>query len=96
MPLAAVVTMLSKYQTDVRLAQTEAIQYLKNQTDAGDFRVNEVVAEVIPESKTVVAGGQYKARIILAARDTNAKPQIFVNGTQITDPQWNLYVCRRQ
>ena len=86
MPLAAVVTMLSKYQTDVRLAQTEAIQYLKNQTDAGDFRVNEVVAEVIPESKTVVAGGQYKARIILAARDTNAKPQIFVNGAQITDP----------
>ena len=86
MPLAAVVTMLSKYQTDVRLAQTEAIQYLKNQTDAGDFRVNEVVAEVIPESKTVVAGGQYKARIILAARDTNAKPQIFVNGAQVTDP----------
>ncbi|WP_373806518.1 type IX secretion system motor protein PorM/GldM [Bacteroides heparinolyticus] len=86
MPLVSVVTMLSKYQTDIRSAQTEAIQYLKNQTDAGDFRVNEILAEVIPESKTVVAGGQYKARIILAARDTNAKPQIFVNGTQVTDP----------
>lgn len=86
MPLAAVVTMLSKYQTDVRQAQTEVIQYLKNQTDAGDFRVNEIVAEVIPESKMVVAGGQYKARIILAARDTNAKPKIFVNGAELTTP----------
>lgn len=86
MPLAASVAILTKYQTDIRQAQTEAIQYLKNQTDAGDFRVNEIFAEVIPESKTVVAGGQYKARIILAARDTNAKPQIFVNGTEVTDP----------
>ena len=65
MPLSAVVTMLSKYQTDIRQAQTEVIQYLKNQTDAGDYRVNEIVAEVIPESKTVVSGGQYRARIIL-------------------------------
>ena len=86
MPLSAVVTMLSKYQTDIRQAQTGVIQYLKNQTDAGDYRVNEIVAEVIPESKTVVSGGQYRARIILAARDTNAKPQIFVNGAQITNP----------
>ncbi len=86
MPLAASVAILTKYQTDIRQSQTEVIQYLKGQTDAGDFRVNEIVAEVIPESKTVVAGGQYKARIILAARDTNAKPQIFVNGTQVTDP----------
>ena len=86
MPLSAAVTMLSKYQTDVRQSQTEAIQHLKNMTDAGDFRVNEIFAEVIPESKTVVSGGQYKARIILAARDTNAKPQIFVNGAEITNP----------
>ena len=86
MPLSAVVTMLSKYQTDIRQAQTEVIQYLKNQTDAGDYRVNEIVAEVIPESKTVVSGGQYRVCIILAARDTNAKPQIFVNDAQITNP----------
>jgi gliding motility-associated protein GldM len=83
MPLAAVVTMLSKYQSDVRQAQTEAIQYLKNQTDAGDFRVNEVEAVVIPESKTVVAGGAYKAQIMLAARDTNAAPKFYINGNQI-------------
>ncbi|PID94569.1 MAG: hypothetical protein CSA89_01345 [Bacteroidales bacterium] len=91
MPLSAVVTMLSKYQTDVKQTQIDVIQYLKGQTDAGDFRVNEVMAEVIPESKTVVSGGQYKARIILAARDTNAKPQIFVNGSEITDPS-GMYV----
>ncbi|MDR3328080.1 MAG: gliding motility protein GldM [Prevotellaceae bacterium] len=85
MPLAATVTMLSKYQSDVRQAQTEAIQYLKSRTDAGDYRVNEVFAEVIPESKNVVQGGQYKARIILAARDTNARPDIFVNGSLLND-----------
>ncbi|MDR0828574.1 MAG: gliding motility protein GldM, partial [Prevotellaceae bacterium] len=85
MPLAAAITMLSKLQSDVKSTETELITYLKNQTDAGDYRVNEVSAVVIPDSKTVVSGTSYRARIMLAARDTNARPEIFVNGITVTD-----------
>ncbi|MBR5189086.1 MAG: gliding motility protein GldM, partial [Paludibacteraceae bacterium] len=39
MPAVAVVTMLSKYQSDVRSTEAELIQYFIQQQDAGDFRV---------------------------------------------------------
>ncbi|MDR1543590.1 MAG: gliding motility protein GldM [Prevotellaceae bacterium] len=85
MPLAAAVTMLTKLQSDVKNTESELIQFLRNSTDAKDFRVNEIRAVVIPESKTVVAGTSYKAQIILAARDTTLHPDIVVNGAKLTD-----------
>jgi hypothetical protein len=38
MPVSAVVTVLTKYQSDIRMAEAEVIQYLKSQTDVSDFR----------------------------------------------------------
>jgi hypothetical protein len=37
MPVSAVVTLLTKYQSDIRASESEMIQYLKGQTDASDF-----------------------------------------------------------
>lgn len=82
-PLAAVVTMLTKYQNDVRTSETELIQYFISQTDASDFRVNKIEAIVIPESKTVMQGSPYKAQIALVALDSTKQPLYFVNGVQL-------------
>ena len=82
-PLAAVVTMLSKYQNDVRTSETELVQYFISQTDASDFRVNKIEAIVIPESKTVMQGSTYKAQIALVALDSTKKPLYFVNNVQL-------------
>ena len=80
MPVAAVTTILSKYEADVRTAEGEVVQYLMAQTDAGDYRVNKLQAYVIPVSTYVMAGDKYSAQIVLSAVDSTKVPQYFVNG----------------
>lgn len=84
MPVSAVVTMLTKYQNDVRAAEAELVQYLKGMTDASDFRVNKIEAMVIPESKFVFTGDRYKARIVLSAVDSTITPEYYVGGSRIS------------
>ena len=83
MPSGAAVVLLTKLQNDIRNAQNVTIQYLRNQTDAGDLRVNKLSAYVIPDSKYVIRGGKYKAKIILAAIDSTQTPEYFVEGQRI-------------
>jgi gliding motility-associated protein GldM len=85
MPISAVVTILTKYQSDIRAAEAETVQFLKSQTDVGDFRVNKISAMVVPNSRYVIRGGKYSAQIILAAQDSTAKPTYFINGSQINE-----------
>jgi len=83
MPLSAVVTILTKYQSDVRSSEAEIIQYLKGQTDIMDFRVNKITAEVIPNTPYVIRGEKYSARIVLSAMDSTKIPEYYVNGQRI-------------
>jgi gliding motility-associated protein GldM len=83
MPAAATVTILSKYQNDIRNSEAEIVQYLKAQVDASDYRVNEIKAIVIPNSKYVIRGGKYSAQIALAATDSTKKPIVKVNGSVV-------------
>lgn len=83
MPVSSVITMLSKYQSDIRTAESELIQYLKSQTDASDFRVNKIEALVIPNSKFVFRGEKYSAQIALSAVDSTKRPELFVNGNRL-------------
>ncbi len=85
MPVSAVVTMLTKYQNDIRAAEAELVQYLKSQTDASDFRVNKIEALVIPESRFVFTGDKYKARIVLSAVDSTITPEYYVGGSRINN-----------
>jgi gliding motility-associated protein GldM len=90
MPVAAVVTILTKYQSDVRASEAEIVQYLKAQTDASDFRVNKIEALVIPDSRYVIRGDRYKARIVLSAVDSTQKPTYYVNGANIAKGQYEV------
>ncbi len=85
MPSGASVVLLTKLQNDVRNAQNTTIQYLRNQTDAGDLRVNKLSAYVVPDSRYVIRGGKYKAQIILAAIDSTQTPEYYVEGQRIND-----------
>ena len=85
MPVGASITILTKMQNDIRSAQSEMIQYLREQTDAADVRVNKMMALVVPASKYVIRGGKYSAQIILAAVDSTAKPNYYVDGQQINE-----------
>lgn len=82
-PVVAAVTLLTKLQNDIRYAEGEALASLLASVDAGDVRVNEINAFVIPQSRIVMRGGKYSANIVLAAVDTTARPEIFVAGKKL-------------
>lgn len=83
MPLSAAVTLLTKYQSDIRTAEMDMIQYLKAQTDASDFRVNKIEALVVPNSNYVMKGSKYTAKIVLSAVDSTARPTYFVGNEKL-------------
>jgi len=83
MPVAAVVTILTKYQSDVRASEAEIVQFLKGQTDVSDFRVNKITALVVPNTRYVIRGGRYSAQIVLSAIDSTKIPQYYVGNTPI-------------
>lgn len=82
-PVVAAVTLLTKLQNDVKYAEGEALQTLLANVDAGDVRVNELNAFVIPQSRFVMRGGKYSANIVLAAVDTTQRPIVYVNGSRL-------------
>jgi len=79
-PAVATLTLLSKIQNDIRNTESQILQYLIGQIDAGDFRVNKIEALVIPNSKYVVRGNKYHAQIVLAATDSTKPLQVEVSG----------------
>ena len=82
-PVVAAVTLLTKLQNDIRFAEGEALANLLDAVDAGDVRVNEINAFVIPQSRIVMKGGKYSANIVLAAVDTTARPEIFIGDKKL-------------
>ncbi|MDE7442775.1 MAG: gliding motility protein GldM, partial [Muribaculaceae bacterium] len=84
-PAIAAVTLLTKLQNDIRYAEGEALSMLLSAVDAGDVRVNELNAFVIPQSRGVMRGGKYAANIVLAAVDTTQRPVIYVDGKALSD-----------
>ena len=85
MPVAAAVTLLTKLQSDIRYAEGEVLNNLLNSVDVGDYRVNQMTAQVIPESQIVMRGSQYRANIVLSAVDSTKRPAVFVNGKQLPE-----------
>ncbi|MFZ2339098.1 MAG: gliding motility protein GldM [Bacteroidales bacterium] len=83
LPLIAVQTVLSKMQVDVRNAETEVLNHLYSQIDAGEFRVNKIVPTVVPVANYVTQGGDYEARVFISAIDSTQTPVITVNGATL-------------
>ena len=82
-PVSAAVTILTKIQSDIRNAESEAVSSLMLKVDAGDLRVNRINAFVIPSSKSVIRGSKYSAQIVLAAIDSTQQLDIFINGEML-------------
>ena len=82
-PVSAAITILTKLQSDIRNAESEAVSSLLMKVDEGDLRVNRINAFVIPASKSVIRGSKYSAQIVLAAIDSTQQPDIFINGEML-------------
>jgi len=78
-PMIAVVTMLSKIQSDVRNAEADIINNLLSQIGATDTKVNKMEAIVQSlKPSYILKGNEYEARILLAAYDSLQRPEIFL------------------
>ena len=84
-PVVAAVTLLTKLQNDILYAEGEALTTLYGQVDAGDVRVNELNAYVMPQSRMVMCGGKYSANIVLAAVDTTQRPTVYIAGKPLAN-----------
>lgn len=82
-PLVGVVTILTMSQTDILSTESDVVKYLFSSMDAESFKFNKLEALVIPESRYVLKGEAFKARVMLAAIDTTQSPQIIANGKQL-------------
>jgi gliding motility-associated protein GldM len=82
-PLAAVVTNLSKIQTDVRNAESDVVKYLFREVDASDFKFDTLAAKVIAPS-VVFFGDEYKAQIFVAAFSTTQNPTVMLGKVDTT------------
>lgn len=82
-PLAAVLTILSKLQIDVKNTETNVLNYLYSKIDAGAFKFNKLGAQVIASSNVVMQGEEYKAEIFIAAMDTTVNPVVIVGGREL-------------
>jgi gliding motility-associated protein GldM len=82
LPLASVITLLSKMQGDVRNVEAEMLSFLLGQVDAGDYKVNVIEPVVITKSNYVFKGQTYHAEVFLAAYDSTNIPEVKLeNGT---------------
>lgn len=83
LPLVAVITLMTKLQSDIRNAEADVINYLYNGIEAQSFKFNKLEAIVIPKSDYVLKGSSYEAEVMLAAFDTTQKPKVIVQGTEL-------------
>jgi gliding motility-associated protein GldM len=82
-PLSASMAMLSKIQGDVRNAEADMISRLYTKIDQSSYKFTTVKPLVIPEDRSIVKGGTYRAKILMAAYDETALPEITVNGESL-------------
>ena len=85
LPMVAVVTNLTLMQSQVRNAEAEIAQYLLNQIGASDTRVNKMEAVVLTRTNYVMQGGQFEARVMLAAYDSLQRPDIYLGRSTRTE-----------
>lgn len=77
-PLAAVVTMMSQIQNQIRNAEATVVNLLLNSISANDFKFDTLAAKVIPNSNYIISGDKYEADLFVAAFSTTQNPKILV------------------
>src|SRR6056297_2662955 len=78
MPLVAVVTMMSKIQSDIRNAEADILRHFYGQISAQDFKFNSLDPIVKANSNYILQGQEFTAEVFIAAQDTTQDPTIYV------------------
>lgn len=77
-PLAAVITNLSKIQTDVRNVEADMVSWLMADVDAASYKFTKLAPIAIPKSNYVLQGDTFRADVFLAAYDDTNFPSVII------------------
>jgi len=80
LPLSAVITMLTKFKTDIRNSEGDVIAFLMSKIGADDVKVNKIEAIVKTSSNYVLVGEKFNAEVFIAAYDSMQVPEVILNG----------------
>ena len=75
LPLAGVITNISKMQADLKNVEAEVISQLSGASGKVSIKFNQLAAKVVAPSSYIQAGQPYKADVFLAASSTDFKPE---------------------
>ncbi|PCI97781.1 MAG: hypothetical protein COB15_07160 [Flavobacteriales bacterium] len=81
-PLAAVITLLSKTQSDVRSAESEVISKLYERIDAGGVSFNKIVGMAVLPKAYLTPSDSFTADIFTAAYDDRVNPEVYIFSTE--------------
>ena len=76
--LAADVTILNKFISEVQNAEFDVVSHLYSSVTAEDFKFDEINAKVVPKTSYILKGQTYEAEVFVAAYDTKQNPEVFV------------------
>lgn len=83
-PAAAVVTLLAKFQGDVRNTEAQVLDILRASISESDFTFDKLEPKVIPNNGTYITlGSEYSADIFVAASSSKQEASISVNGANV-------------
>lgn len=82
-PVIAGITLLSKFQNDIRNSETMIVEDLLNQVHADDFKFDQLKGFVSLNSKNLMSGQKVEAQIMIGAYSSTVTPEIIVNGAPI-------------
>jgi gliding motility-associated protein GldM len=77
-PIVATVALLTKFQGDVKNAESQVIDHILSSIDANIIKLDVLAPRVIAESNYVLIGQEYKADVFLSASSSTLAPDVFV------------------
>lgn len=80
-PVVATVALLTKFQSDVRNAESQVIDELLTSVDKNIVKLDKLNAKVIANSTVVTIGSDYQADVFLSATSSTMAPEVFIGAT---------------
>ena len=80
-PVVATVALLTKFQSDVRNAESPVIDDLLGSVDRNIVKLDKLAAKVIANSTVVTIGSDYQADVFLSATSSTMVPEVFIGAT---------------
>ena len=77
-PVVATVALLTKFQGDVKNAESQVIDHILASIDANIVKFDVLASRVIAESNYIFIGQEYKADVFLSASSSTLAPEVFV------------------